>query len=121
MPEYAVAASAALVIVVALELVWLRTGLFRQASYWVTMAIVLAFQVIVDGWLTKLSAPIVLYARHDITGWRPLWDVPIEDFAYGAAMVTMTLMLWERFRAPGEAAPAPRSTPSRAEEPERDA
>ena len=42
----------------------LRTGLFRRRAYWITMAIVFAFQVAVDGWLTKAVAPIVIYDPH---------------------------------------------------------
>ena len=61
MPEYTVAAVVAAVAVVLLELRVLRTGLFRRGGYWITLAIVFAFQVAVDGWLTKLSAPIVRY------------------------------------------------------------
>ena len=47
--EYLVAASAAAVVVVLLELCVLRTGLFRRPAYWITMVIVLGFQVLVDG------------------------------------------------------------------------
>ena len=38
-----------------------RTGLFREPAYWISMAICYAFMIPVDGWLTKHSAPIVLY------------------------------------------------------------
>ncbi|MBI5028272.1 MAG: lycopene cyclase domain-containing protein, partial [Actinobacteria bacterium] len=62
MPEYTVATVGAVLVVVAIELLWARTGIFRSAQYWLAMAIVFFFQVWVDGWLTKLSAPIVLYA-----------------------------------------------------------
>lgn len=80
--------------VVALELAWLRTGLFRQRSYWITMAIVWAFQIPVDGWLTKLSAPIVIYDDHDLSGLRFPWDIPIEDFIFSFALVTAVLLIW---------------------------
>ena len=40
-----------------LELAWLRTGIFATAQYWIAMAIVFAFQIPMDGWLTKLSNP----------------------------------------------------------------
>ncbi|MFI9007876.1 lycopene cyclase domain-containing protein [Actinosynnema sp. NPDC053489] len=99
--EYLLAAAAAALLVVLLEVFVLRTGLFRRPAYWVTMAIVLAFQVPVDGWLTKLDAPIVLYADWAITGLRAPWDIPVEDFLYGFAMVTAVLSLWERRRARG--------------------
>lgn len=96
MPEYTVAAGLAVVLVIALELGWLRTGLFGRVSYWVTLAVVFTFQVPVDGWLTKLSAPVVIYDREQVTGWRGPWDIPVEDFAFGFALLTLVLLLWER-------------------------
>ena len=93
---YTVPAVASVVVVGTAELTVLRTGLFRRPAYWVAMAFVLAFQIPVDGWLTKLSAPIVLYHRSAMTGLRFPWDIPIEDFFYGFALVTAALLLWER-------------------------
>jgi lycopene cyclase domain-containing protein len=94
--EYSVAALVAAVAVVALELRVLRTGLFRDRTYWISMAIVAFFQVLVDGWLTKLSAPIVIYEREELSGVRFPWDVPVEDFLFGFALVTLVMLLWER-------------------------
>jgi lycopene cyclase domain-containing protein len=94
--EYSALAIGAGVLVVVAELVWLRTGLFRQPEYLITMAIVLVFQVAVDGWLTKLSAPIVVYNRHRLSGLRFPWDIPVEDFLFGFALVTTTLLMWAR-------------------------
>jgi lycopene cyclase domain-containing protein len=96
MPEYTVAASAATSAVVALELLVLRTGLFRRRAYWLSMVVVFGFQVLVDGWLTKRSAPIVLYEDEHTIGWRLPWDIPVEDFVYGFAFLTLVLLLWER-------------------------
>jgi lycopene cyclase domain-containing protein len=105
-PEYTVAAVVAALAVVALELWVLRTGLFRRPAYWVAMAIVFGFQVLVDGWLTKRSAPIVLYDDDRTTGLRVPWDIPVEDFVFGFALLTLVLLLWERQRAPEAAADA---------------
>lgn len=102
--EYLLAAAAAVVVVLLLELCVLRTGLFKRPAYWVTMPIVLGFQVPVDGWLTKLDAPVVLYADWAISGLRVPWDIPVEDFLYGFAMVTAVLLLWERGRLAREQA-----------------
>ena len=96
MPEYTWAAGAAAVAVVVVEVWWLRTGLFRDRTYWIAMAIVLFFQVLVDGWLTKLSAPIVLYSPSTFSGVRIPWDVPVEDYLFGFALVTLVMLLWER-------------------------
>ena len=60
------------------------------------MAIVYFFHVLVDGWLTKLSAPIVIYDEGQITGVRVPWDIPVEDYLFGFSMITLTLMLWVR-------------------------
>ena len=94
MPEYTVLAVVSVVAVVLLELRWARTGVFATAQYWLAMAIVVGFQVLVDGWLTKLSDPIVLYDESETSGLRFPWDIPVEDFAFGFAMVTLTLLLW---------------------------
>ena len=96
MPEYTVLTAVAVAAVVACELLWLRTGIFTTARYWISMAIVFAFQVVVDGWLTKLSDPIVIYNPEQMLGVRIPWDIPIEDYGLGFAMVTLTILLWLR-------------------------
>lgn len=93
---YTLPAVLAVLIVILWELRVLKTGLFRQLGYWLSMAIVLGFQVLVDGWLTKLSAPIVRYNEQHSTGIRFPWDIPVEDFLFGWAMVTAVLLLWVR-------------------------
>ncbi len=95
---YTVPAVASVAAVVLLELVWLRTGLFRRLSFWIAYAICLFFQVLVDGWLTKLSAPIVRYDEDELTGWRFPFDIPVEDYVYGFTLIALTLLLWERSR-----------------------
>jgi lycopene cyclase domain-containing protein len=91
-PTLAVVAAAAVIVV---ELAVFRTGVFRSAGYWLTMVIALAFMIPVDGWLTKLSAPIVIYRARDVSGIRPIWDILLEEFAYAFAMLTLVIVLWE--------------------------
>jgi lycopene cyclase domain-containing protein len=95
---YTVPAVASVLIVCALELIALRTGLFQRPAYWMSMLIVVGFQILVDGWLTKLSAPIVIYDNKQTSGVRFPFDIPIEDFLFGFALVTAVLLLWERQR-----------------------
>jgi lycopene cyclase domain-containing protein len=95
-PIYPALSIAAAVLVVALELCVFRRGLFRQRSYWLSMAIVYAFMVPVDGWLTKLSAPIVIYRDADTTGLRPVWDILAEEFVYAFALLTLVILVWDR-------------------------
>ncbi|OXM63516.1 lycopene cyclase domain-containing protein [Amycolatopsis vastitatis] len=93
---YTVPAAAAVAAVVLAEVCLLRTGLFRRPGYWVTIVIVTAFQIPVDGRLTKLSDPVVRYSPAHITNWRFPWDIPVEDFLFGFALVTAVLLGWQR-------------------------
>jgi lycopene cyclase domain-containing protein len=95
---YTLPAIVAVLGVCVLELAVLRTGLFRRPAYWLTMAIVVGFQIPTDGWLTKLSAPIVVYDERHTSGLRFPFDIPVEDFLFGFALVTAVLLLWERQR-----------------------
>jgi len=91
---YTLPAIVAVVVVCVLELAVLRTGLFRKPAYWISMVIVVGFQILTDGWLTKLSAPIVIYNEDHTSGLRFPWDIPVEDFLFGWALVTAVLLLW---------------------------
>ena len=95
---YTLPAVLAVIVVLALEFGVLRTGLFRRPAYWISMVIVFAFMIPVDGWLTKLSAPIVIYDDSHTSGVRIPFDIPVEDFLFGFALVTAVLLLWERQR-----------------------
>jgi lycopene cyclase domain-containing protein len=99
LPEYTALTVIGIVAVVLLELVVLRTGIFRRAAYWIAMGICLSFQILVDGWLTKLSAPLVLYSPEHFLGIRAPWDIPVEDFGFGFAMLTLTLMVWQHLKS----------------------
>ena len=97
MPEYTVLTAFAVVAVVVAELVYFKSGIFTTAQYWWSIVIIFAFQVLVDGWLTKLSAPIVIYDPKELLGLRTPWDIPVEDFGFGFAMVTLAILLWRRW------------------------
>jgi len=45
---------------------------------------------------------IVLYRPAAISGARWPWDIPVEDFGFAFAMITLTLALWERVRSASE-------------------
>ncbi|PID50995.1 MAG: lycopene cyclase [Propionibacteriales bacterium] len=98
MGEYTALTLLAVALVVALELFWAHTGVFKSLKYWLSMLIVFGFQMLVDGWLTKLSNPIVIYNPDEFTGVRFPWDIPIEDFGFGFAMVTLTIIVWIRLK-----------------------
>lgn len=99
MPIYPTLAVTAAVAVVVLELAVLRSGLFRDPAYWISMAICYAFMIPVDGWLTKHSAPIVIYRPSDTSGIYPIWDIPLEEYAYAFALLTVVMLAWDRLGA----------------------
>jgi lycopene cyclase domain-containing protein len=91
--EYTAASATGVVLAVLLELLVLRTGLFRDLRYWVALAIVAGFQLLVNGVLT--CPPIVSYDPAEILGLRVVC-APVEDLGFGFAMVTTTIALWRR-------------------------
>jgi lycopene cyclase domain-containing protein len=93
--EYTAWALVAVAAVVALELGVVHTGLFRTPAYWIAMVISYGFMIAVNGWLTKLTAPIVVYDRGATTGWRFPWDIPVEDYVFALALLTLAMLLWD--------------------------
>ena len=74
-----------------LDLVVLRTSLVRRKAFWTAYAIVVSFQLIVNGVLT--GVPVVRYDADVIIGWRVAY-APVEDLLFGFALVLLTLSTW---------------------------
>lgn len=91
--SYTALALLGVALAVVVDVVLLRTRLLRRKAYWVAYAIILFFQLIVNGILTGL--PIVRYNADRILGWRIAY-APVEDLLFGFALVTITLSLWVR-------------------------
>src|SRR5262249_52156356 len=114
MGEYTVLAVLAVVGVVVLELRVLRTGLLQTPAYWIAMAICYAFMIAVNGWLTKLTAPIVLYDPDAATGWRLPWDIPLEDCLCGCGLLRLAMLVWDAAAGRRRLPPATEATVSSA-------
>ena len=99
MPIYPTLAVVAAAAVLVLELRVLRTGLLRDPAYWIALVICFGFMVLVDGWLTKLSAPIVRYRPSATTQVRPIWDILVEEYVYAFALLTLVMAVWDRLGA----------------------
>jgi lycopene cyclase domain-containing protein len=89
--SYSALAVAAVVAVLAVDLAVLRTRMVTRPVFWLSYAIVLAFQLLVNGVLTGLD--VVIYDPAAIWGPRIAY-APVEDLLFGFAMVTLTLASW---------------------------
>lgn len=95
---YTVLASLAVLLAVVLDLAVLRTRLLRSSGFWLAYGIMLFFQLLVNGTLTGLS--IVRYDPAAILGVRVAF-APVEDLAFGFALILLTLTVWVRLTAAG--------------------
>ncbi len=88
---YTVAAGLGVLGAVLLDLLVLRTRLLARRMFWATYPIILVGQLVSNGVLT--GRHIVRYAPDAIVGVR-LAYAPVEDLAFGFALVLCTLSLW---------------------------
>ena len=88
---YTVAAGLGVLAALALDLLVLRTRLVLRRLWWATYPLVLVFQLAANGVLTGRG--VVRYDPHAILGVRVAY-APVEDLAFGFALVLSTLSLW---------------------------
>jgi lycopene cyclase domain-containing protein len=88
---YTVAAALGVLGALALDLAVLRTRLVAGRTFWATYPIILIFQLLANGILTGRG--VVRYQPDAITGLRIAY-APVEDLAFGFALVLMSLSVW---------------------------
>ncbi len=81
----------ALLSTAAWDLLVVRTRLLFRKAFWVAYAIMVSFQLLVNGLLTGLR--IVRYDPDVILGPR-LAYAPVEDLGFGFALILLTLSCW---------------------------
>jgi lycopene cyclase domain-containing protein len=89
--SYSALAVAAVVAVLVVDLAVYRTRMVTRAVFWVAYAIIVTFQLLMNGVLTGLD--VVVYDERAIWGPRIAY-APVEDLLFGFAMVTLTLASW---------------------------
>ena len=89
--SYSALAVTAVVAVLVVDLAVLRTRLVTRRVFWASYAIVVVFQLLVNGILTGLD--VVTYDPATVWGPRVVY-APVEDLLFGFAMVTLTLASW---------------------------
>jgi lycopene cyclase domain-containing protein len=77
--------------VLVVDLAVYRTRMVTRRVFWVAYAIVIFFQLLMNGVLTGLD--VVTYDPGAIWGPRIAY-APVEDLLFGFAMVTLTLASW---------------------------
>lgn len=88
---YTVAAALGVLGVLVLDLGVLRTRLVASGTFWATYPIILGFQLLANGILTGRG--VVRYNPAAILGPRLVY-APVEDLAFGFALVLMSLSVW---------------------------
>ena len=88
---YTEAALLGVVAAALVDIALLRTRLLARPVFWVSYAIVVAFQLVVNGVLT--GRDVVRYDEAAILGPRVAW-APLEDLLFGFALVLLTLSVW---------------------------
>jgi lycopene cyclase domain-containing protein len=89
--SYTAVAVLMVLLTIGLDLLVLRTRLLTSRAFWVAYAIVLGFQLLVNGVLT--GQEVVRYDEDAILGLRVVW-APVEDLLFGFALVVQTLAWW---------------------------
>lgn len=97
---YTVIAVVAVLAAVALDQLAARTRLTASATWWSAYGIIVAFQLLTNGWLTGRG--IVRYDPGTIIGGRRIMFVgdgrlafaPVEDLGFGFALVLTTCVAW---------------------------
>jgi lycopene cyclase domain-containing protein len=89
--SYSALAVIAVVGVLVVDLAVYRTRMVTRPVFWVAYAIVILFQLLMNGVLT--GRDVVVYDPGSIWGPRIAY-APVEDLLFGFAMVTLTLASW---------------------------
>jgi len=97
---YSLAAAVAVLAAILADLGLLRTALVRSRRWWAAYGIVLVFQLATNGWLTGRG--IVRYDAGAILGSERVVFIgdgriayaPVEDLAFGFALVLLTCATW---------------------------
>ena len=93
MLSYTIGAAVAITAAVLLDLFGTRQRLVARGHFWVAYAVILFFQLVMNGVLTGI--PIVTYDDAVHLGFR-VANAPVEDIGFGFGLVLSVLTVWTR-------------------------
>lgn len=93
MKEYTILAFSSLLITIAMDKIT-KVRVLKNPQFYIFLLIILGFKILVNGYLTATG--IVIYNPAFFMGFR-IGSIPLEDFFFGASMVTLTIIFWEYF------------------------
>lgn len=93
MTEYTIVSGTAAGAVLVMDRL-LGTRLSSNRMFWIFWAVMAALTTMVNGYLTW--RPIVRYGAEFFLGIR-VFTIPVEDYLFGFALITMNLIVWELF------------------------
>lgn len=85
----------AVITVLLIEAMVLKTGLLKKIEFYLAYGIVVFFQLLTNGYLT--GREIVLYDSGAIIGLRIAF-APFEDLMFGFALVVLTMAVWTKLQ-----------------------
>jgi lycopene cyclase domain-containing protein len=88
---YTAIAISAVIGCILMDLAVFRTRLLGRKAFWTSYAILVSFQLIVNGFLAGI--PIVRYDPDTIIGLRLVY-APVEDLLFGFCVILVTLSTW---------------------------
>jgi lycopene cyclase domain-containing protein len=106
--SYTALALVAVPAAVVLDQLLLRTRLTSTRTWWLAYAIIAFFQLLTNGWLTGRRIvsydpdTIVGSGRVTFVGDGRLVFAPVEDLAFGFALVLVSCAVWVHMRRLGE-------------------
>ncbi len=100
--SYTALAGSAVILALLLDQLVVRTRLTSTRTWWLAYAIIVFFQLLTNGWLTGRG--IVRYRDDAILGSERIVAVgegrllyaPVEDLAFGFALVLTSCVAWDR-------------------------
>ena len=118
--SYTAIAIVTAIVVIGIDLFVLRTRMLRRREFWLAYAIMIGFQFLTNAVLTgtqtvQYSDDTIVGVGNDVApppflGSGRLFFAPVEDVAFGFAMVLLRLAVWQ-FAGSRGLQPTPRSGP----------